>query len=636
MDPNDLGNLQQDLNDLRARVLRMESALHQRGIAIEPADGRTPPPPVPPSPASDPVLVLPPPPPPNASWTHRETPTSRIGGVSEVPVQTTLSAVRTTEDHSLESRIGSQWFNRIGILAMLIGVAWFLKLAFDNHWIGPLGRVIIGLVAGAALIAWSERFRTHGYVRFSYSLKAVGSGVLYLSLWAAFSLYHLIPSPLAFGAMIVVTAFIGFMAWVQDAELLALYAIVGGLSTPALISTGENHEVALFAYLLLLDLAVLVLVALRPWSRLLSGAFLGTVLYVALWSGTFYENDAFGATAFFISCFFLIFAFAPRLVRLRGDDHPSPSAWDNLAVLVIPIANAALGFLAFYLMLERAENSAPEPWIAVAFAAFYLALLRLPQRGILREASGTLAALHLTVAVVFLTIAIPLKAHGRWLTIGWLVEGGALLWVARRISSRLLRALAVLCVALGLVAVVSVNPSASTTPIFNERFGTCLVAIAVCAFITWLAMKALADEQDHFTVFAWRTIAIGAALAVNGLILFAVGWEIHSYWWYLQYRGDWNLMHDYRMYAQFTYSAFFMLFGAVLLGLGFWRRTAFLRWQALVLLAVAIGKVFTVDVTELSQGYRILSFLGLGVLLLAVSFIYQRDWLNLRKAESAS
>lgn len=84
------------------------------------------------------------------------------------------------------------------------------------------------------------------------------------------------------------------------------------------------------------------------------------------------------------------------------------------------------------------------------------------------------------------------------------------------------------------------------------------------------------------------------------------------------------------MHAQFTYSAWFMVFGAVLLGVGFWRRSAFLRWQALLLLTVTIGKVFLVDMSQLSQGYRILSFLGLGALLLAVSFVYQRDCLKLR------
>ena len=72
---------------------------------------------------------------------------------------------------------------------------------------------------------------------------------------------------------------------------------------------------------------------------------------------------------------------------------------------------------------------------------------------------------------------------------------------------------------------------------------------------------------------------------------------------------------------------------AILLGAGVGRRSAFLRWQALVLLAASIGKVFLVDVSELSQGYRIVSFLGLGALLLTVSFVYQRDWLNLRSHE---
>lgn len=634
MDPETNENLKREIAELRARVEQLETAFADRGMILPRQSssleapkktyaGGTPTPL--PRPAAQPKL-------PEAK------PPVHPAAMAEpaVPRFAAVQLQRSEDDRSLESRIGSQWFNRIGILAVLIGVAWFLKLAFDNHWIGPLGRVLIGLVAGAGLIAWSERFRSHGYAAFSYSLKAIGSGVLYLSLWAAFSVYHLVASPVAFAAMIAVTAFNGFLAWAQDAELLALYAIVGGLSTPALLSTGENHEVALFTYLLLLDLAVLALVALKPWSRLLTGAFLGTVLYVSLWAAEFYRTDEFGATAFFLACFFLIFALAPRLVRLRGGETATPSAWDNLALIVMPVANAALGFLAFYLMLEDARNQAAEPWVAVAFSAFYLCLLRLPKRGVLREGSATVAAIYLTVAVVFLTIAIPLKAHGRWLTIGWLVEGGALMSVAWRMRSRLLRVLAVLCTVLGVVILVAGDPTASTTPIFNERFGTYCVGIAVCALIAWMAVKAPAPKEEPFAVLAWPVIAVGAGLAVNALILLAVGWEIHSFWWYLQYRGDWTLLHDYRMYAQFTYSAFFMAFGAALLGLGFWRRTAFLRWQALVLLAAAIGKVFTVDVSALSQGYRILSFLGLGALLLGVSFVYQRDWLHLRGQENGT
>ena len=152
-------------------------------------------------------------------------------------------------------------------------------------------------------------------------------------------------------------------------------------------------------------------------------------------------------------------------------------------------------------------------------------------------------------------------------------------------------------------------------------------------FVAWLARRTQSGA-DAEQPTSWLTLAVLAALAVNALILLAVAPEIHGYWWSLRWRGDFNVFSEYRMYAQFTYSAWFMLFGAILLAGGVWRRSAFLRWQALVLLAVSIGKVFLVDVSELSQGYRILSFLGLGMLLLGVSFIYQRDWLNLRGHEN--
>ncbi len=540
---------------------------------------------------------------------------------------------------SLESRIGSQWFNRIGILAVLVGMAWFLKLAIDNHWVGPLGRVLIGLLAGAGLLAWSERFQRRGYPAFSYSLKALGSGILYLSLWAAFFLFHLIPAGAAFAAMVAVTAFNAFLSWREDSELLALYSIVGGLSTPVLVSTGGNHQVSLFSYLLMLDAAVLALAVLRPWSRLLAGAFNGTALFVTGWYLAWYSNPQFARTALFLLCFLLLYGLAPRLVRV-DHAHGQSMGWDGLSLVWVPLANAALTFLLLLNMLHQAEAAWAEPWLAVALAGFYLLLVRLPERPPLLPSPPISLKLHLTLSIVFLSIAIPLKAHGRWLTIGWLVEGAALLWVASRAenekdSSLVVRVLALLCLTLGLFVLVLVNPPASAVPLFNERFVTFLVAIAIFASIAILARRKdeTSFEPTPHPEIAWGNLALVAALLMNALTLLAAGWEIHNYWWFVSWRGHMREAHEYRIYAQFSYSALFMLYGAVLLGAGFRRRSQFVRWQALVLLAAAIGKVFLVDISELSQGYRVLSFLGLGALLLAVSFLYQRDWLHLRSPE---
>lgn len=641
MDPNLPGSLEDELRDLRDRVQRLETALTRQGILAptwtDPAAAAPPAPAHSPAPAPPPVQAIPPTPAHAEAkpWLPPPPPPRPV----TPPSFATLHHDAPQSDRSLESRIGSQWFNRIGIIAMLIGVAWFLKFAFDNHWVGPSGRILIGLIAGAGLIAWSERFRAHGYKAFSYSLKSVGSGILYLSLWAAFALYHLIPGSAAFFAMIAVTAFNGFLSWMQDSELLAVYAIAGALGTPILVSTGENHEVALFSYILLLDLAVLILVALRPWSRLLFGAFLGTIVYATGWSLRFYSADQFATTAFFIACFFVVFALAPRLVRIEPESPEEniskfTSAWDKLATILLPILNASLGFLAFYGLLDSKDAAWAQPWLAVAFAAFYLALLRMPASGRFHSSPALLPELHLAATVVFLTIAIPLKASGRWITIGWLAEGAALLWIAARTRSAFLRVLAGLCFVLALCALLTINPYGVITPVFNHRFATYLFAIAVFAFVAWLAYRSITPEQTGFD-HAWPAIAGTSVLLINLLILIAVSLEIHTYWsgagWshgYAQYMQN-------RIYAQFTYSAFFMAFGAILLVLGFSRHSAFLRWQALTLLTFAIAKVFLVDTSELSQGYRILSFLALGALLLAVSFVYQRDWLHLRGGHDA-
>ncbi|MGB9404086.1 MAG: DUF2339 domain-containing protein, partial [Candidatus Acidiferrales bacterium] len=108
-----------------------------------------------------------------------------------------LFSASPREDAGLEKQIGQFWLNRIGIVALLFGVSYFLKYAFENNWIGPAGRVVIGLLAGIALIVWSERFRSRGRAAFSYSLKAAGIGTLYLSLWGSFQVYHLIPAAAA-------------------------------------------------------------------------------------------------------------------------------------------------------------------------------------------------------------------------------------------------------------------------------------------------------------------------------------------------------------------------------------------------------------------------------------------------------
>jgi uncharacterized membrane protein len=77
--------------------------------------------------------------------------------------------------------------------------------------------------------------------------------------------------------------------------------------------------------------------------------------------------------------------------------------------------------------------------------------------------------------------------------------------------------------------------------------------------------------------------------------------------------------------AQMVMSAFWAIYAGTLVVLGFLRHQAGLRWVGLALFALTAGKVFLFDTARLDLAYRVGSFLTLGLLLVAVSYLYNRN-----------
>jgi uncharacterized membrane protein len=613
--PEDIKQLLEQVRDLTARVHRVEQLLRIAPAPSSPVvpHAPTPPPPVP----LQPTVTV-----------------TRSAGAAEAtgPASLSLTAARNAEAErgsDLESRIGSHWLNRIGIFAVLICAALALKLAIDNKWIGETGRIAIGLIAGIAVVLWSERFRTKGYRLFSFSLKAVGIGVLYLSLWAAFQVYHLMPSEVVFACMLVVTCAASAMALTQDAEILAVYSIIGGFATPLLLSTGVNREVALFSYVTLLDLGILALVVFKPWRRLLWFGYAGTLILYLAWYAEYYDRKQFEPTLIFAAIFFAIFALAPILM-LRQERGLGTMP------LAFAFVNAVTFFLQAYAMISDISTTAMA-WFSLVLAAVYLGLNSVRPRASDKTAEANLKLMHLALAIALITVAIPIRLNAHWITIGWFVESGALLWLGNRIKSNLLNIFALAALALGVGRLLFFDNFATTTLILNLRMLVYVVAIVVLGLVAYYASGYESEEV--------RNIGAMAIVALNALALVALSYEIHDYYSRQIATGlpgpafwapeHWSQMRAIEIARGFTYSALFMAYGAMLMIVGFLRNSAFVRWQALVLIAATIVKVFIYDVSQLDRVYRILSFGVLGILLLAISFAYQRDWLKLSSRKMA-
>jgi uncharacterized membrane protein len=240
-------------------------------------------------------------------------------GVGPQPVGSPRVAARTVND-SLEARIGARWLLYIGVVAIVIGVSYFEKLAIDNHWINETARTIQGGILGALLVYVGIRFVRAGYTFYGQILSGGGVAILYVSTYAAFNLYHLISRPSAFVLMSAITALAAMLADSQRSQGLALMAVGGGFATPFLLPGNTDAEIALFTYDAILIAGTMFLAHRRIWPLLNVVSYGFTVLTVLGWLAQFYEPSKYLATEIFLTLFCGMFLYV--LHEMRRASHP--------------------------------------------------------------------------------------------------------------------------------------------------------------------------------------------------------------------------------------------------------------------------------------------------------------------------
>ena len=138
-------------------------------------------------------------------------------GELERPGTTAMSDVRRLGT-DVELRLGEQWLLVVGIVLTAVGVAFFLKYAFDENWIPPVGRVALAYAGGLAFLGIGEWFRRGRLRTFGLCLIGGGIAVFYVAGYAAFQVYHVFEPSVALAAMVLVTVFAGLLSVLNDAK----------------------------------------------------------------------------------------------------------------------------------------------------------------------------------------------------------------------------------------------------------------------------------------------------------------------------------------------------------------------------------------------------------------------------------
>ncbi len=433
-----------------------------------------------------------------------------------------------------EQWVGVRGAALLGGIVLALAAVLFLKFSIERGLIPPIVRVALGLLAGVGAVVGSEILRKRNYATTANALAGAGVVILYASIWAARTLYDLIPVALAFVLMILVTVACGLLSWRHRSLVIAVLGLVGGFATPLLLSTGENRPVGLFGYVLFLDAGLLALARRRGWPLLAALALGGTVFYQLVWIFVRMESHQALLGLGVLAVFGILFALAGAKAKtLRRDPVWRLTSWAGvlapfafavyfaaradlgvelwqLAVLFAILALAALwlGRLHGVALLGTAAAAAivgvyavwvarawfhpgfstPLAWEAVAVAAglasvFHLVAGRRERRvdtlfevadPAFVSATGLLAPL----LVAHVGRAVPLWP---WLA-GWLALAGLLIHQGRRVGAGYRRIVAAAALAVGFCLAIPGPRASPEPPIF---FG---VALAVAAGFQMLAL----------------------------------------------------------------------------------------------------------------------------------------------------
>ena len=531
-----------------------------------------------------------------------------------------------------EQVLGRNWFAIIGAVALVLGAGFFLKLAFDNNWIGNTGRIALGIGVGIALLGVGEYSRRRVPV-WAQPVTASGAAILYLSLYAAFGLYQLLRPDAAFLFMALVVALAGLLALRYESIVIALLGIVGAFLAPVLMGPDLPDIRLLLVYILLVDLGILGVSTFRNWRWFTLLGWAGS--YVLLTYGLSAFPD-YGPVLLQIALtgVFLIFVGATTLFHLLWRRVPGP----------LDMGLVGINATAYFALTVGILGDDHVIWlgtIALGLALFYglIAYAAIKRHG----APPGIALIALPVALVFLTIAVPLQLSGVWVTAAWAAQGVALIWTGFMLARWPTRAFGLGAVALSVAHLGLFGAQVNLDgfrPVVNERFIVFLAVVAAfyAAGLLYWRHRAVLERHEQYaapTLFGVANLLTLALLRLELVDYFDSRSRAIEDSNFQQLQSLSNIKH-------LAVTGMFTAYAFILAAVGLSRRLPLARWAGLGLMGLAVLKLLGMDsqlVTLDPQTFvafinvQFLAFSFVLVVLLGTSYWFWRESPRLRETE---
>ena len=484
--------------------------------------------------------------------------------------------------------LGTDWLMKLGALLLILALGWFVTYAFMNNWIGPLGRITLGIVSGTILLAIGHlqipKREIPGQV-----LVITGAAMILLTIFAARTFYDFFTPASALGFMALVVAMTTIVAVVHKARSLAIVALIGGAIIPFLTNAPNPDYAVLLGYVLILDFGMLAVVAFRGWRELTLLAFLVTAAY----SSVFFRIEAQLAW-FFMVIYFLVFYCASIA-----------TIWDSQKLSITDLLTT--GGISL-LMVGWIIGFVPKEWqssILVLVAVLPVVFASIFHRaGAIKE----VVYVHAGAGALALGVATAIELSGSALTIAFAIEATvivALSAFALRNYRAAIVTSALQIIPLGL-SLESLDQWGSGS-ILNEHFFVLLIVGTTFAITAWILTQTDATKSSEA-----RTVTITHGV-LAGVFLAALFWR--------SLEVSLPSVDTAHGIALILYT----LIGTGALYYGIFTKKKTIEWAGTAIMALVVLRLLFVEMWAMPIAGRIVTFVVIGLFLVSTAFIRKKN-----------
>jgi len=475
------------------------------------------------------------------------------------------------------------WLMKLGAFLFIIGIGWFVTYAFMNNWIGPVGRITLGLLAGVAVMAvgvWRMRsFKNQGAV-----LIALGGAIVVITTIAGREMYGFFTPVSSLGIIFLTTVFAAFASVKYESRALAALSMVLGYFAPSLAG-GIDGDMASFVYLFVVSSAILWVAAFTGW-RFLATTSLGFVAWLSFVGGA---PDNIWILFAFVALYFATNVAA--VVKSGKTNQADVVTAAGLSILLVSWILAA--------SLPVWHSLLTVGWAALFVLAAFIVFQITKNKELVFIYSG--------IAVALLGVATAMELSGTALTLAYTFEIAALVFATLFVTGGVKQAqkVSALFILPGVLSIESFISSAWNSGFLNRDFFVLLSFSAVFLVLGFLMIKMIKKENSEYV--KQRDVAV-TILVVGALYALALLWlSLHA------------------VYGRDVATTVALVI-YTLLGIGAYVKGKFGEIKALyisgsVLLGFVVVRLLLIEAWRLDMSGKIVVFLLVGALLVGTAFI---------------